>query len=129
MATQCSNKDISIKYKLAQKEIKSKKVNQTQTQVIYPDSVIFTYISPQATHLRFFLLTFNFVHPKPIACIPLDKSPLLNVYNSSYNQEDNNTLYNFFSTRRCSCTTLSLWVITINPIILESVCDHEQELL
>ena len=70
-----------------------------QTQVIYPDSVLLTYIQSPSPRLRFSFI-LDFVHPKSTPCIPLDKSPLPDVYNSSYNQEDHNTLYNFSSTRR-----------------------------
>ena len=85
---------ISVKYKvLAVKENKSQKRKQTQTQEIYPASILVTYIQSPKPPAWDFPLTFDFEHPKSTPCAPLDKSPLPNVYNSSYNQEDHNTLY------------------------------------
>jgi len=46
---------IIIKYKLAQKKIKSQKVNQTQTKVIYPGSVLLTYIQSPSHPLEILL--------------------------------------------------------------------------
>jgi len=77
---------ISIKYKLAQKKIKSQKINQTQIQVIYPGSILLTYIQSPSHPLEIFLI-LDFVHPKLTPCTPLDKSPFPNVYNSSYTKK------------------------------------------
>ena len=74
---------------------------QTQTQVIYPGSVLLTYIQSSSNPLEIFLI-LDFVPPKQTPCTPLDKSPLPNPYNSSYTEK------NFSSTRKLSCTILSL---------------------
>ena len=126
---QHSNKDISVKYKeLASKEINLKKESKHKHKrfILVRSSWLTSVPKPPAWD---FVLTFDFVHPKSTHCIPLDKSPLSNLYNSSYKLRRRQYLVQPLFNPKTLLYNAPLWVTTIYPISLESVCDREQGLL